>query len=158
MSSVIEIGRPIPPFTSTTSTGEPFDSESLKGRWSVIYFYPKDNTPGCTQEAIDFEASSREFGELQAVIIGVSRDSDTSHTKFKCKYQLGFELLADTNEALCILFDVIRMKNMYGKHVRGIERSTFMVDPDGILRKEWRKVPVKGHAASVLETLRQLQA
>jgi peroxiredoxin Q/BCP len=151
-------GQPVPPFSAASTGGEIFSSDTFRGGWTVLYFYPKDNTPGCTQEAQDFNSLKGEFEAANARVVGISRDSLKSHDNFQCKYGLGFPLLSDPDETLCSLFDVIRMKNMYGKQVRGIERSTFLIDPDGCLAREWRKVSVKGHAADVLATLKQLQA
>lgn len=124
-----------------------------RGKWVVLYFYPKDATPGCTQEGIDFRDAFDEFNKLNAVIFGVSRDSLASHEKFKAKQQFPFELISDPEESLCSQFDVIKMKAMYGKQVRGIERSTFLIDPSGKLVKMWRKVSVKGHVEEVLEAI-----
>lgn len=126
------------------------------GQWIVLYFYPKDATPGCTLESQAFRDHHAEFLAKNAVVLGVSRDSLTSHEKFKTKECLPFELIADTDEQLCQQFDVIKMKSMYGKSVRGIERSTFLIDPEGILRHEWRKVKVDGHVKEVLDTLHSL--
>ena len=128
----------------------------LRGQSVVLYFYPKDNTPGCTNEAIAFRDLTPEFSALGAVILGVSRDSVKSHENFKAKLELPFELLADTEEVACQAFDVIKMKNMYGKQVRGIERSTFVIDRDGVIRREWRKVKVDGHAEEVLNVVKSL--
>jgi len=116
----------------------------------VLYFYPKDNTPGCTEEGIAFRDRVAEFDAKNAVIVGVSRDSVKVHEGFKAKHALPFDLLSDPNESLCRAFDVIKMKSMYGKQVQGIERSTFVIDENGVLLKEWRKVKVKGHVDEVL--------
>jgi len=124
----------------------------------VLYFYPKDSTPGCTTESCEFRDALNDFRQLDAEIIGVSRDSLASHQRFAEKQALPFRLIADTEEALCKAFDVIQMKNMYGKQVRGIERSTFIIDPDGIVRRLWRKVRVKGHVQAVYEALQELRA
>jgi peroxiredoxin Q/BCP len=148
------LGQPIPDFSAPATTGQNVTLSSLKGGHVILYFYPKDSTPGCTQEGQDFRDFHAEFLKLNAVILGVSRDSLKSHETFKCKQEFPFELLSDSDESLCRLFDVIKMKNMYGKQVQGIERSTFLIDADGKLAAEWRKVSVKGHAAKVLETLR----
>ncbi|MFC3909786.1 peroxiredoxin [Legionella dresdenensis] len=128
-----------------------------QGKWVILYFYPKDATPGCTTEGQDFGNNYAEFQKLNAVIFGISRDSLKSHENFKCKQAFPFELISDNDEQLCQLFDVIRMKSMYGKQVRGIERSTFLIDPAGILRHEWRKVKVAGHVTEVFNTLKNLQ-
>jgi peroxiredoxin Q/BCP len=131
--------------------------ERYLGEWLVIYFYPKDATPGCTVEGCDFRDYEKDFALLNARVFGVSRDSLSSHETFKAKQQFPFELISDVDETLCQLFDVIKMKSMYGKQVRGIERSTFIVDPQGIVRHVWRKVTVKGHVAEVFEELKRLQ-
>jgi peroxiredoxin Q/BCP len=123
----------------------------------ILYFYPKDSTPGCTQEGQDFRDLHPDFQALGAEILGVSRDSLKSHENFKCKQEFPFELLSDADESLCGQFDVIKLKNMYGKQVQGIERSTFLIDPEGKLAAEWRKVSVKGHAAEVLEKVSSLK-
>ncbi|MGY1457226.1 peroxiredoxin [Luteimonas sp. A534] len=128
------------------------------GRWLVLYFYPKDSTPGCTTEGLDFNALLREFESLDAGVLGVSRDSVKSHDNFCAKQGFAFPLVSDTDEALCRAFDVIREKNMYGRKVLGIERSTFLIDPDGRIARAWRKVRVPGHAAAVLEALKDIRA
>lgn len=130
--------------------------EDYRGKWIVLYCYPKDATPGCTDESRDFSARLQDFVDLNAVVLGVSRDSVASHERFRERQELPFDLLSDGEEKLCQAFDVMRTKNMYGKQVRGIERSTFLIDPDGVLRREWRKVKVPGHVDTVLENLRAL--
>ncbi|PPD22513.1 MAG: peroxiredoxin [Methylobacter sp.] len=125
----------------------------LAGKYVILYFYPKDSTPGCTQEGQAFRDNNPRFTELNAVIFGISRDSLRSHENFKTKQAFPFDLLSDPDEQLCNQFDVIKMKNMYGKQVRGIERSTFLISPEGILIKEWRKVAVKNHVTEVLAAL-----
>ena len=132
-------------------------SKELLGTPYVLYFYPKDDTPGCTLEGKDFRDRHAELGNLGVRVIGVSRDSLASHAKFQGKYELPFELASDPDESLCRQFDVIKDKNMYGKKVRGIERSTFLVDAEGVLRKEWRKVKVDGHVAEVLAAAAELE-
>lgn len=127
-----------------------------RGSYVVLYFYPKDNTPGCTQEGQAFRDNFAQFSALNAVIWGVSRDSVRVHEGFKAKQNFPFDLLSDQDEKLCQLFEVIKMKNMYGKEVRGIERSTFLLDPQGILVRQWRKVKVKTHCGEVLEALNEL--
>ncbi|MBB1087425.1 peroxiredoxin [Lysobacter sp. SG-8] len=124
------------------------------GSWVVLYFYPKDSTPGCTTEGIDFNALLPRFKRLGAVVMGVSRDSVKSHDNFCAKQGFRFPLVSDPDEALCAAFDVIREKNMYGRKVMGIERSTFLVSPDGVLAQSWRKVKVPGHAQAVLDALK----
>jgi len=136
------------------STGGPVRLKDLRGRKVVLYFYPKDSTPGCTTEGQDFRDLHPKFKRANAVIVGASRDSIASHEKFKAKQNFPFELLSDPDEKLCRQFDVIREKNMYGRKVLGIERSTFLIDEDGKLRAEWRKVKVKGHAEEVLDAVR----
>jgi peroxiredoxin Q/BCP len=128
----------------------------FKGQPLVVYFYPRDNTPGCTQQGQDFRDHHDAFKQLDCRIVGISRDKVTSHEKFAAKHQFPFPLLADTEEQLCREFDVIKEKNMYGKTVLGIERSTFLFDADGNLAREWRKVRVPGHVEEVLEAVRNL--
>jgi peroxiredoxin Q/BCP len=149
----IAIGMKVPDFSLATTGGRQVKLSSLKGRDVVLYFYPKDDTPGCTLEGKDFRDLHARFMRKGAVILGVSRDSLSSHERFCDKYGLTFDLLSDADEKLCKQFDVIKMKNMYGKKVRGIERSTFLIAKDGTLRHEWRKVKVDGHAAEVLAAL-----
>jgi thioredoxin-dependent peroxiredoxin len=136
------------------STGGPFKLSAHKGRPVVLYFYPKDNTPGCTVEGTQFRDLYPQFKKLGATIVGVSRDSLKSHEGFKAKMSFPFELISDADEKLCTQFGVIKMKNMYGKKVRGIERSTFVIDGAGKLAKEWRGVKVPGHAEEVLAFLK----
>jgi peroxiredoxin Q/BCP len=151
----VEIGKTIPKF-SIPATGEQLISpQQYKGKWLIIYFYPKDNTSGCTTEGQDFRDHYAEFVKLNAEILGVSRDSVKSHTNFKEKHQFPFELLADQEEQLCQLFEVIKEKNMYGRKVMGIERSTFLIDPKGKLAAQWRKVKVSGHVEEILSTLKE---
>jgi thioredoxin-dependent peroxiredoxin len=150
------IGSPVPDFTAEATGDKTVSLTDHRGHYVVLYFYPKDNTPGCTQEGQGFRDNLEKFTEMNAVILGVSRDSVRVHEGFKCKQAFPFDLLADQDEKLCQLFNVIKMKNMYGKQVRGIERSTFLIDPDGILVHEWRKVKVKNHIEEVLETLKEL--
>lgn len=128
------------------------------GRWLVLYFYPKDSTPGCTTEGLDFSALLPQFQALDADVLGVSRDSVKSHDTFCAKQGFAFPLVSDADEALCRAFDVIREKNMYGRTVLGIERSTFLIDPDGRIAAEWRKVRVPGHAQAVLDALQAAQS
>ncbi len=136
------------------SGGDTTTLAAQSGHWLVLYFYPKDSTPGCTTEGLDFNALLPEFTSAGATVFGVSRDSVKSHDNFCAKQGFRFPLISDSDEALCNAFDVIKMKNMYGKQVRGIERSTFLISPDGTLVQEWRKVKVAGHAAAVLEALK----
>jgi peroxiredoxin Q/BCP len=125
------------------------------GKWLVLYFYPKDSTPGCTTEGLDFNALLPEFKRLDAAVLGVSRDSVKSHDNFCARQGFKFPLVSDADEALCRAFDVIKEKNMYGRKVMGIERSTFLIDPEGRIAAAWRKVRVPGHADAVLEALQQ---
>lgn len=150
------IGAPAPAFSLPASGGRTITLAELCGHPVVLYFYPKDSTPGCTQEGQDFQALSGEFAALGAVVLGVSRDSVASHEKFRAKQGFTFDLLSDADETCCRAYDVIREKNMYGKTVLGIERSTFLIDAEGVLRAVWRKVKVKDHARAVLEALRTL--
>ena len=154
----VVLDQAVPDFAITATGGQTIRLSELQGRYVVLYFYPKDNTPGCTTEAQDFRDHHALFEALDAVILGVSRDDLKSHENFSRQQQLPFPLLADTDEALCQLFQVIKPKNMYGKQVMGIERSTFLIDRQGILRREWRKVKVPGHIAEVLQALRELAA
>lgn len=151
------IDQPAPPFTVPATDNKLIDSSRLRGWKVVLYFYPKDETSGCTREAEDFRDLYAAFRESGTVVVGVSRDSLASHGKFRERHALPFPLASDADESLCTLFNVIRMKNMYGKQVRGIERSTFLIDESGILRREWRGVKVEGHAAEVLAAARALQ-
>ncbi len=152
----VTIGKKIPKF-SINATGEKKISLSdLKDKNVVLYFYPRDNTPGCTKEGIAFRDNITKFKRQNTVILGVSRDSVRTHENFKEKQKLPFDLLSDTEEVLCDLFDVIKMKNMYGKKVRGIERSTFIIDTHGKLHQEWRKVKVDGHVDEVLNAVKLL--
>ncbi|WP_028536360.1 peroxiredoxin [Paludibacterium yongneupense] len=144
-----------PDFVLPATSGTTF-SPATAGKPLVIYFYPKDNTPGCTNESIAFRDLHPEFLALGADIVGISRDSLKSHENFKSKFGLPFELASDTEEIACNLFDVIKMKSMYGKQVRGIQRSTFVIDGSGQLIREWRGVKVEGHAAEVLEFVKTL--
>ena len=154
--SKVKIGKKIPEFEAQATGGQTVKSSDFKGKRLVLYFYPKDNTPGCTIEGRDFRDNVKKFKALHAVILGVSRDSLKSHENFKEQECFPFELLSDPDEKLCRTFDVIKEKNMYGKKVMGIERSTFLIDENGKLRNEWRKVKVDGHVAEVLDAVRQL--
>ena len=139
------------------SSGETVTLGDFAGQWLVLYFYPKDSTPGCTTEGLDFNALLPKFKRAGAQVFGISRDSLKSHDNFCAKQGFKFPLISDADEALCAAFDVIKMKNMYGKQVRGIERSTFLISPDSKLVQEWRKVKVAGHADAVLEALKAAQ-
>lgn len=149
------IGRAAPAFTAPSTDGD-LSLKDLKGRIVVMYFYPRDNTPGCTTEGQNFRDRYAEFQAAGAEILGVSRDTLASHQKFKEKQGFPFPLLADPDETLCELYGVMKMKNMYGKQVRGIERSTFLIDAQGKLRQEWRGVKVPGHVDAVLGAVREL--
>lgn len=138
------------------STGGEVRLKDLRGKHVVLYFYPKDATPGCTQEGQDFRDLHAKFKRQKTTIFGVSRDSLSSHEKFKSKQKFPFDLISDPDEALCRKFDVIREKSLYGRKFMGVERSTFLIDADGKLRREWRKVKVKGHADEVLDAAREL--
>ena len=150
------IGKKVPAFNLPATAGKKISLSELKGKNIVLYFYPKDSTPGCTLEGQDFRDNIRKFRARNTIILGVSRDNLKSHERFKEKQAFPFELLSDEDETLCNIFDVIKMKNMYGKKVRGIERSTFLIDEKAVLRKEWRKVKVAGHADEVLEAVKEL--
>lgn len=150
------LDQAVPDFALPATSGLSFKLSSFAGHPLVIYFYPKDSTPGCTTEAQQFRDLCPEFTALGCYIVGVSRDSVKSHENFKAKQNLPFELISDPDELACTLFDVMKMKNMYGKQVRGIERSTFLIDAKGILRREWRGVKVDGHAAEVLAAVKAL--
>ena len=154
--SKIQIGRVVPNFKLPATGDKTLDLKSLRGGNVVIYFYPRDNTPGCTTESNDFKASHAKFRRQKATVFGISRDSVASHEKFKAKFDFPFDLLSDADEKACQLFDVIKEKNMYGRKVMGIERSTFLIDDKGKLRAEWRKIKVKGHVDEVLEALKAL--
>ena len=151
--SKIEINSPVPELTLEGTNNTTFSISNYVGKNLVIYFYPKDSTPGCTNESIDFKDNYDIFQKLNAEIFGISRDSLKSHEKFKAKYSFPFELLSDADEIACNLFDVIKMKNMYGKKVRGIERSTFLINTEGKLINEWRGVKVNGHVQELIEFL-----
>ena len=145
----VELGATVPDFTAAATGGE-FTLSAQRGRIVILYFYPKDNTPGCTTEGSDFANSLARFQKAGAVVFGVSRDSLKSHESFKAKMGFPFELISDPDERLCEIFGVIKMKNMYGKQVRGVERSTFVIDGTGKLRREWRGVKVPNHVNQVL--------
>jgi peroxiredoxin Q/BCP len=155
MSKVIEVGQKVPAITLPATGEKEISLSDYLGQKIVLYFYPKDDTPGCTIESNDFNKFLPKFKKAGAVVLGVSRDSVKSHEKFCQKYAFDFDLLSDEDEALCNLFGVIKDKNMYGKKVRGIERSTFVIDEKGKLIQEWRKVSVEGHAEEVLEFIKK---
>ncbi len=149
-------GLNVPDFTANATSGKAIRLSGLRGTCVVLYFYPRDNTPGCTDEGRQFAELHAAFRKLNCEIFGVSRDSLRSHENFKAKMQFPFELVSDEDERLCNMFGVIKMKNMYGKKVRGIERSTFVIDAGGAVRREWRGVKVPGHASEVLEFVKTL--
>ncbi|KAF3978481.1 MAG: peroxiredoxin [Methylococcales symbiont of Iophon sp. n. MRB-2018] len=152
----LSIGNPVPDFEADATSSVNFKLSTYLGKKIIIYFYPRDNTSGCTQEGKDFSDNIKQFNNLNTVIFGVSRDSVKVHQGFKQKQSFLFELLSDKEEKLCQLFDVIKMKNMYGKQVRGIERSTFLINEEGVLIYEWRKVKVKTHIDEVLQKLKEI--
>jgi len=153
----IVLNKTLPEFEALATGGIKVTNSSLHGRIVVLYFYPKDNTPGCTTEAMQFRDKFKDFTKAGAVILGVSRDNMRSHDGFKEKLELPFELIADTEEKLCHMFGVVKNKIMYGKKVKGIERSTFLVGPDGVLRAEWRGLKVPGHVDEVLKAVKALK-
>ena len=154
--SELTIGKAVPDFEAAATGDKVIKLSELAGKNVVIYFYPKDSTPGCTREGQDFRDNHNKFKRQKCLIFGVSRDSIKSHENFKAKQGFTFDLLSDKEEELCELFSVMKMKNMYGKKVRGIERSTFLIDADGILQYEWRGLKVPGHVDEVLETVKSL--
>ena len=153
--SKIEIGKKAPQFT-LEGTGGTWSLEDGKGIAVVIYFYPKDNTTGCTQEGLDFAALHAQFKKSKAMVLGISPDSVASHEKFKKKMAFPFELLSDPDQKVCNLYEVFKEKSMYGRKYMGVERSTFLIDGKGVLRHEWRKVKVKDHAGAVLAAVKAL--
>jgi len=150
------VGKKVPAFKAEATGGKTVASKDLIGTPFVLYFYPRDNTPGCTVESNDFSAQYAKFKRRKVAVYGISRDTLKSHEKFKEKFGFPFDLLADPDESICNLFEVMKDKNMYGKKVRGIERSTFLFDAKGILRREWRKVKIEGHVDEVLEASKAL--
>ncbi|MEO1204382.1 MAG: peroxiredoxin [Pseudomonadota bacterium] len=153
-----KLNRVVKDFTADATGDKKVRLKDLRGQNVVLYFYPKDSTPGCTQEGLDFQAAAAKFKRANTVIFGVSRDSLASHEKFKAKQGFKFELLSDPDEKLCGCFDVIKEKSLYGRKFMGVERSTFLIDAEGKLRNEWRKVKVKGHVDEVLEAAKALKA
>ena len=150
------LNMPVPEFSAAMTGDQTFTLAEHKGRKLVLFFYPKDNTPGCTTESLRFRDLHDQFAAANCGIFGISRDSLGSHEGFKAKLEMPFELISDPDEALCSLFNVMRMKSMYGKQVRGIERSTFVIDESGKMVKEWRGVKVPGHVDEVLEYVKAL--
>jgi len=154
--TTILTGLAVPDFSAPATGGDTFRMSAALGKSVVLYFYPRDNTPGCTDEGRQFNELYSKFRKLDCEIYGISRDSLRSHENFKAKLGFSFELLSDENEHVCNMFGVMKMKNMYGKQVRGIERSTFVIDANGVVRREWRGVKVPGHAREVLEFVRSM--
>jgi peroxiredoxin Q/BCP len=154
--SKVTIGKKVPDFRLPATGEQEIALSDFRGKNVVLYFYPKDSTPGCTTEGQDFRDKNNTFKRRNTVILGVSRDSIKSHEKFREKQGFPFDLLSDTEEKVCRLFGVIKEKNMYGRTVMGIERSTFLIDDQGVLRQEWRKVKVAGHVEEVLEAVKAL--
>ncbi|BET25822.1 peroxiredoxin Q/BCP [Limnobacter thiooxidans] len=153
----LEINSKVPDFSATCTGGAEFSLAAHAGKNLVIYFYPKDSTPGCTTEGENFRDLHAEFAQSDCLIFGVSRDSLKSHENFKAKLEMPFELISDPEEKVCAIFDVMKMKNMYGKQVRGVERSTFVINKKGLLVQAWRGVKVPGHAQAVLDFVRTIK-
>ena len=154
--SKVHVGKKVPDFKALLDNEETFKLSENKGKNLVFYFYPKDNTPGCTKEGEDFRDNYSVIKKLNTEVIGVSKDSVASHQKFIKKFNFPFNLISDENEKVCNLFNVIKEKNMYGRKYMGIERSTFLIDTKGKLVKEWRKVRVKGHVDDVIESIKEI--
>ncbi len=153
----VVVNKPLPEFEALATGNESLSNQSLIGQTVVLYFYPKDNTPGCTTEAMQFRDKYKDFVKAGATVYGVSRDNMKSHDDFKEKLELPFELIADTEEKMCHMFGVVKNKIMYGKKVKGIERSTFLIGADGILKQEWRSLKVPGHVEEVLKAVKALK-
>ncbi len=154
----VAIDSPVADFQVQATSGQQVVLSALRGKQVVLYFYPKDSTPGCTTEGQNFRDRHAEFAAAGTLVFGVSRDGLRSHENFKCKQEFPFELISDADEQLCQLFEVIKPKKLYGKEYLGIERSTFLIDRDGVLRQEWRGVKVPGHVDTVLAAARALNA
>jgi peroxiredoxin Q/BCP len=152
----VTVGKKVPGFTSASTSGKDWSLVDGAGEKLVLYFYPKDMTSGCTMESQQFRDLHAAFRKAKVRVLGISRDSIKSHDKFRTKEKLPFDLLSDSEEKLCKIFDVIREKSLYGRKYLGIERSTFLIDGNGVLRQEWRKVKVDGHAEEVLEAAKSL--
>ena len=152
----VVIDKPVADFEAQATSGQTFSLAALKGKQVVIYFYPKDSTPGCTTEGQGFRDQCAAFKAANTEVFGVSRDSVKSHENFKGKQEFPFELISDKDEAVCQLFDVIKLKKLYGKEYLGVDRSTFLIDKDGVLRQEWRGVKVPGHVDAVLAAAQAL--
>ena len=153
---MVTVGKPIKNFSLPATGNKNLSLEDFKGTHLVLYFYPKDNTPGCTREGQDFRDAYAQFQSANADIVGVSKDSVKTHENFCARQSFPFDLISDADEALCTQFDVIKEKNMYGRKYLGIERSTFLIDANGVLRAEWRKVKVPGHVEEVLQAVQEL--
>lgn len=153
----VVVNKPIPEFEAHATGGTKVTHQSHLGQTLILYFYPKDHTPGCTTEAMQFRDQYQEFVGAGAQVFGVSRDNMKSHEEFKAKLGLPFELIADTEEKMCHMFGVVKNKIMYGKKVKGIERSTFLISPEGILLQEWRGIKVPGHVDEVLKAVKMLK-
>jgi peroxiredoxin Q/BCP len=151
------LNKPLPEFEAAATRGVKFTPQAFAGRLIVLYFYPKDHTPGCTTEAMQFRDRHKDFVKAGALVFGVSRDNMASHEKFRQNLELPFDLIADTEEKLCHMFGVVKNKIMYGKKVKGIERSTFLIDTRGVLRAEWRGIKVAGHVDEVLKAVKDLK-
>ncbi len=156
MSKIASLGKKVPAFSIPATGDQTLSLKDFKGKNLVIYFYPKDNTPGCTQEGQDFRDNYKQFSKLNTEILGVSKDSIKKHENFKAKFDFPFELLSDEDETICKIFDVIKLKKLYGKEYMGIERSTFLINTEGKLVNEWRKVKVKEHVSEVLDAVKAL--
>ncbi|WP_284643786.1 thioredoxin-dependent thiol peroxidase [Paenibacillus silviterrae] len=152
----VEVGKQVPNFTLPASNGEEVSLEQYRGQKVVIYFYPQDNTPTCTQESCDFRDYHGDYRKLNTAVLGISPDKLSSHDKFIAKYELPFLLLSDTELTVCELFGVWKLKKLYGREYMGVERSTFLMDEQGVLVKEWRKIRIKNHVADVLEAIKAL--
>ncbi|MFJ5189267.1 peroxiredoxin [Pseudomonas fulva] len=152
----VALDQPVPDFTAQATSGQTVSLSALKGRQVVVYFYPKDSTPGCTTQGQGFRDQHGAFEAANTVVLGVSRDGMKSHENFKAKQGFPFELISDKDEALCQVFDVIKLKKLYGKEYMGVDRSTFLIDKDGVLRQQWRGVKVPGHVDAVLAAAQTL--
>lgn len=153
---MVELNKALEPFEAGATSDLTVNNALIEGKKVVFYFYPKDNTPGCTTEGQEFRDNFEEFKAHNTIIFGISKDSMRTHENFKAKHEFPFELISDPEEEFCKFFDVIKLKKLYGKEYMGIERSTFIVNEEGVLVKEWRKVKVKGHVAEVLEAVKSL--
>ncbi|CAH0312901.1 peroxiredoxin [Pseudomonas brassicacearum] len=152
----VAVDQPVTDFQAPATSGQTVSLAALKGKQVVIYFYPKDSTPGCTTEGRGFRDQYAQFQAANTEVFGISRDSLKSHENFKCKQEFPFELISDKDEAVCQLFDVIKLKKLYGKEYLGVDRSTFLIDKNGVLRQEWRGVKVPGHVDAVLAAAQAL--